>query len=80
MSLYDAENKHVAGELAAALEPSAPGHSNINLGAICDAGGNPYLRSSPKFDHLRKLSKTERISVGSAPLSMLISARPGNST
>ncbi len=38
-------------------------------------GGDPYLRSSAKIDHLRKLSMIERNSAASAP----ITAKPGNS-
>ncbi len=42
-------------------------------------GGDPYLRSGAEFDHLRKLSRIDRNSAGSAPLSTLIMALPGNS-
>jgi uncharacterized protein (DUF2252 family) len=38
-----------------------------------------YLRSRAQFDHLRKLSRIDLNSDGSAPLSTLIMARPGNS-
>jgi hypothetical protein len=44
--------------------------------AICYAGRKPDPRSSTKFDHLRRLSSIARSKPGSAPLSMLISARP----
>jgi len=40
-------------------------------------GGEPYLRSSTKIDHLRKLSRIDRNNAGSAPLSTLITALPG---
>src|SRR5271168_3498129 len=43
------------------------------------ARGQPYLRPAAKFDHLRKLSRIDLNSDGSAPLSTLIIARPGNS-
>jgi hypothetical protein len=43
------------------------------------AGRQPYLRSRAQFDHLRKLARIDRNSDGSAPLSTLIMARPGNS-
>jgi len=43
------------------------------------AGGDPYLRSSAEIDHLRKLSMIDLNSTGSAPLSTLIMALPGNS-
>ena len=43
------------------------------------ASGQPYLRSCAKFDHLRKLSRTNLSSDGSAPRSALIVALPGNS-
>ena len=43
------------------------------------AGRNPDLRSSGKLDHWRKLSSTARTREPSAPLSMLINARPGSS-
>ena len=46
---------------------------------IGHAGGDPYPRSGAKFDHLRRLSRIDRNSTGSAPLSTLIMARPGNS-
>ena len=40
------------------------------------AGGQPYLRSGAKFDHLRKLSRIDLSSDGSAPRSTLIMALP----
>ena len=43
------------------------------------AGGDPYPRSGAQFDHLCKLSRIERSNTGSAPLSTLIVALPGNS-
>jgi hypothetical protein len=43
------------------------------------AGGDPDLRPCAGFNHLRRLSRIERNSAGSAPLSTLIIARPGNS-
>src|SRR5277367_1172574 len=43
------------------------------------AGGQPDLRSGAKIDHLRKLSRIECSSDGSAPRSTLIMALPGNS-
>jgi len=46
---------------------------------IRNAGGEPYLRPCAKFDHLRRLSRIERNRIGSAPLSTLIIALPGNS-
>jgi hypothetical protein len=46
---------------------------------IGHARGDPDLRSSAQFDHLRKLSKIKRNSTGSAPLSTLILALPGSS-
>src|ERR1700691_70055 len=46
---------------------------------IGHAGGDPYLRSGAEFNHLRRLSRIDRNSAGSAPLSTLILARPGNS-
>ena len=46
---------------------------------IGDAGGDPYLRSGAKFDHLRKLSGIDLTSTASAPFSTLIIARAGNS-
>jgi hypothetical protein len=46
---------------------------------IRNTGSNPDPRSRTKFDHLRKLSRIERNSTGSAPLSTQIIARPGNS-
>ncbi len=46
---------------------------------IRDTRCKPDLRSCRKLDHLRRLSRIERNSVASAPLSTLISARPGNS-
>jgi hypothetical protein len=42
-------------------------------------GGDPYPRSGAQFDHLCKLSKIDRNRTGSAPLSTLIVALPGNS-
>jgi hypothetical protein len=42
---------------------------------ICYADRTPDLRSSTKFDHLRRLSRIARSKAGSAPLSILISAR-----
>jgi hypothetical protein len=46
---------------------------------IGHAGGQPYLRSCAKFDHLRKLSRIDLSSEASAPRSTLIMALPGNS-
>jgi len=46
---------------------------------IGHAGGDPNPRSSAEFDHLRRLSRIDFNSTGSAPLSTLIMARPGNS-
>jgi hypothetical protein len=43
------------------------------------AGGQPYLRSAAKIDHLRKLSRIDLSNAGSAPRSTLIMALPGNS-
>jgi hypothetical protein len=43
------------------------------------AGRKPDPRPGAKFDHLRKISRIERNSAGSAPPSTLINARPGNS-
>jgi hypothetical protein len=43
------------------------------------AGGQTYLRSGAKFDHLRRLSRIDLSSDGSAPRSTLIMALPGNS-
>jgi hypothetical protein len=43
------------------------------------AGCEPDLRPGAKFNHLRRLSRIERSNAGSAPLSTLIIARPGNS-
>jgi hypothetical protein len=42
-------------------------------------GGDPDPGSGAQFDHLRKLSRIDLNSAGSAPLSTLIMARPGNS-
>jgi hypothetical protein len=46
---------------------------------IRHTGSNPYPRSGAKLDHWSRLSRTERNSAGSAPLSTLIIATPGNS-
>src|SRR5215472_7209299 len=46
---------------------------------IGDAGRYPDLGSNRKLDHLRRLSSIDRNKDGSAPLSTLIKARPGNS-
>ena len=46
---------------------------------IGHAGGQPYLRSGAKFDHLRILSRIVLSNDGSAPRSTLIMALPGNS-
>jgi hypothetical protein len=46
---------------------------------IRHAGSDPDLRSGAKLDHLRRLSRIEHNSTRSAPVSTLISARPGNS-
>ncbi len=46
---------------------------------VCHAGSQPYLRACAKLNHLRRLSRIERNSAGSAPLSTVIIARPGNS-
>ena len=43
------------------------------------AGCQPYLRSGAQIDHLRKLSRIDLSSDGSAPRSTLIMALPGNS-
>jgi hypothetical protein len=43
------------------------------------AGGDPDPRSGAKFDHLRKISRIDLNSAGSAPRSALINALPGNS-
>src|SRR5581483_2685391 len=40
---------------------------------------NPDLGPDRKLDHWRRLSRIERNRTGSAPLSTLISARPGSS-
>jgi hypothetical protein len=49
-------------------------HTTAHIG---HAGGQPYLRSGAKIDHLRKLSRIDRNNAGSAPLSTLIMALPG---
>jgi hypothetical protein len=46
---------------------------------VGDAGGDPDLRSCGKLDHLQRLSRMDRTSAGSAPLSTLMIARPANS-
>jgi hypothetical protein len=46
---------------------------------IGHAGCKPDLRSGTKFKHSRKRSRIERSKAGSAPLSTLIIALPGNS-
>jgi hypothetical protein len=46
---------------------------------IGHSGGDPYLGSGAKIDHLRKLSRINLNNAGSAPLSALITALPGNS-
>ena len=46
---------------------------------IGDAGSQPDLGPCGKMDHLRRLSRTQRTSAESAPLSTLIIARPGSS-
>ena len=46
---------------------------------IGHAGSEPDPGSCGKMDHLRKLSRTQRTTAGSAPFSTLIIARPGNS-
>jgi hypothetical protein len=46
---------------------------------IRHAGRNPDLRPRWRLDHLRKLSRINRTSEGSAPLSTLITARPSSS-
>jgi hypothetical protein len=51
-------------------------HTTTHVG---HAGGDPYLRSGAQFDHVRKLSRIDLNSTGSAPLSTLIMALPGNS-
>jgi len=43
------------------------------------AGGDPNPGSRAQFDHLRKLSRIDLNNAGSAPLSTLINALPGNS-
>jgi len=47
---------------------------------VSHAGSEPDPGSCGKMDHLRRLSKTQRKSAGSAPFSTLIIARPGSST
>ena len=46
---------------------------------IGHARGDPYPRSRTELDHLRRLSRIDRNSNGSAPHSTLIITRPGNS-
>ena len=46
---------------------------------VGDTGSDPYPRSGAQFDHLRKLSRIDLNNTGSAPLSTLIIALPGNS-
>ena len=46
---------------------------------VGDAGCDPDLRSCGKLDHLQRLSRMDRTSIGSAPLSTLMIARPANS-
>ena len=61
--------------------------NGLNLGAqpieatahIGYAGSEPDPGSCGKMDHLRKLSRTQRTTAGSAPFSTLIIARPGSS-
>ena len=72
-----AENKHVTGEWLLLQNRLHLGTQTIKATAhIGYAGGKPDLRSRAKFDHLRRLSRIVRSKAGSAPLSMLISARP----
>src|SRR5580704_8433486 len=72
-----AENKHVTGEWLLLQNRLHLGTQTIKATAhICYAGRKPDLRSSTKFDHLRRLSRIARSMAGSAPPSMLISARP----
>jgi len=46
---------------------------------ISHASSQPDLGPCGKMDHLRRLSRTQRKSAGSAPLSTLIIARPDSS-
>ena len=74
------ENKDVTGErllLEHSLHLRAQAvEATSHIG---HAGGDPDLHPGAEFNHLRRLSRIERNSAGSAPLSTLTNARPGNS-
>ena len=56
-----------------ALRPSKPRRMSVTPAAVQNPG------SCAEFNHLHRLSRIERNNAGSAPLSTLINALPGNS-